>query len=62
MSLTYTWWQDEEYYLGYLNDFPEYQTQGSDLNELQRNLIDLYKDIQSDEIPFVRHTAELVLT
>ena len=59
--LSYTYWQDGEYYLGYLNDFPDYHTQGQSLEELKENLKSLYKDLQEEGIPYIRHTSELVI-
>lgn len=61
MALQYTWWQTENFFVGYLNDFPDYETQGQTLSELQENLLDLYKDIAAEEVPFVRHVSELVI-
>lgn len=54
MALQYTWWQTENFFVGHLNDFPDYETQGQTLSELQENLTDLYKDIAAEEVPFVR--------
>ena len=45
--------------LGYLEEFPDYLTQGETLPELEENLRDLYRDLTSGEIPGVRRVAEL---
>ncbi len=55
----YIYWQDEEMYLGYLQEFPDYLTQGESLAELQENLRELYEDLTSGKIPGVRRAAEL---
>ena len=47
-------WQDNGMWLGYLEEFPDYMTQGQTLEELQSNLRDLYKDLTSGVIPGVR--------
>ena len=60
-TVKYTCWQDGEFYLGYLNDYPDYQTQGYSKEELIANLKDLLQDIESDEIPYLRKVEELVL-
>jgi len=57
----YTWWQDGDFYLGYLNAYPDYETQGFSLDELQKSLIELYVDIESGSIPYVRHVSELII-
>lgn len=60
MSTTkYTYWKDAEMWLGYLEEFPDYWTQGESLNELRENLKELYQELTSGEIPGVRRVAEL---
>lgn len=46
-------------WLGYLEEFPDYLTQGESLKELEENLLDLYRDLTSGEIPGIRRVAEL---
>ena len=46
-------------WLGYLEEFPDYMTQGESLAELEDNLRDLYRDLTSGEIPGIRRVAEL---
>ncbi len=46
-------------WLGYLEEFPDYLTQGESRAELEEHLRDLYKDLTSGEIPGVRKVAEL---
>lgn len=58
-SIRYIYWQDEDMWLGYLEEFPDYMTQGETLGELKENLKDLYKDLTSGSIPGVRRIAEL---
>ncbi|MGH9722634.1 MAG: type II toxin-antitoxin system HicB family antitoxin [Bryobacteraceae bacterium] len=57
----YVHWQDHGVWLGYLEEFPDYLTQGETLDELQENLVDLYKDLTSGEIPGIRRVAELTV-
>lgn len=58
-NLSYTWWKDDHHYIGFLNDFPDYETQGESAAELENNLREIYMDIQSGDIPFIRHISEL---
>ena len=60
-TLKYTFWQDGEFYLGYLNDYPDYQTQGSSKEELLENLKDLLSDLESGEVPFIRKVEEMAI-
>jgi hypothetical protein len=55
----YVHWQDGEMWLGCLEEFPDYLTQGESLAELEDNLRDLYQDLSSGAIPGVRRVAEL---
>ena len=52
-------WEDGQTWLGYLEEFPDYLTQGASRAELEENLRDLYRDLTSGEIPGVRRVAEL---
>ena len=56
-----TYWKDDEFYIGYLNDYPDYHTQGLSKEELVENLKDLLRDIESEQIPFVRTVEEIVV-
>lgn len=47
-------WQDGNMWLGYLEEYPDYMTQGETFDELKENLRDLYKDLSSGVIPSVR--------
>ena len=57
----FTYWQDGDAWLGYLDDFPDYLTQGESLEDLQENLKDLFDDLTSGAVPGVRRVAELAL-
>ena len=50
----FTYWQDGGYYLGFPNDYPDYQTQGMSKEELVGNLKDLLADLESGGVPYVR--------
>ena len=50
---TYTYWQDDGVWLGYLDEFPDYRTQAPSFAELEANLLDLYRYLAGGEIPFV---------
>jgi hypothetical protein len=57
----FTYWQDGEMWLGYLDQYPDYMTQGTSLEDLKEHLLDLYKDLSSGVIPHVRQHSELEL-
>jgi hypothetical protein len=54
-------WQEDDAWLGYLDEYPDYWTQGSSLDDLKEHLKDLYQDIQSGQIPGIRKADELML-
>jgi predicted RNase H-like HicB family nuclease len=59
--MQYTFWQDGDFFIGYLNDYPDYQTQGYSKEELIENLKDLLNDLESEEVPFIKKVEELVI-
>ena len=60
-TLEFTYWQDGEFYLGHLNDYPDYQTQGYSKEELIDNLKDLLVDLESGQVPYIRKVEELAV-
>ena len=59
MNIRYVCWQDGDRWLGYLEEHPDYQTQGESLADLEEHLRDLHKDLASGIIPCVRKLAQL---
>ncbi|MDB9307318.1 hypothetical protein PN471_01320 [Aphanizomenon sp. CS-733/32] len=55
----YIYWQEEDMFIGYLEEYPDYWTQGNSLEELQENLLDLYQEFSSNNITAIRKIAEL---
>ncbi|MCK5524954.1 MAG: hypothetical protein KAI83_17645 [Thiomargarita sp.] len=47
-------------WLGYLDEYNDYMTQGQTMDELKENIIDIYKELTNDQIHAVRYHAELV--
>lgn len=60
-TLNFTYWQDGNDWIGHLDEFPDYSTQGASLDDLKAHLLDLYRELTSGTIPNVRRRAELVL-
>jgi predicted RNase H-like HicB family nuclease len=55
----FVYWQEDEMWIGYLEEYPDYMTQGETLDELKENLRDLYKEFKDGTIPNVRRVSEL---
>ena len=60
-SVKYIFWQDREFFLGYLNEYPDYCTQGYSKDELLENLKDLLIDLESGEVPCIRKVEEMAV-
>jgi predicted RNase H-like HicB family nuclease len=58
-TIGYVYWQEDEMWLGYLEEFPDYWTQGTSLDDLQEHLKDVYQDVTSGAVPNVRRVAQL---
>jgi len=58
-AIKYIYWQDEDMWLGYLEEYPDYWTQGETMEELEENLRDIYRELTSGSIPYVRRVGEL---
>ena len=60
MTLKFTYWkEDSGWWLGYLNDYPEYWTQGEDFEDLKEQLKDLYTQIKEGWLTSDKETGEL---
>lgn len=61
-TVKYVYWQQDDAWLGYLQDYPDYWTQGETLDDLLEHLKDLYLDLTSGQLPGVRKVGELVVS
>ena len=57
-SIKLTHWRDGQYFIGHLNEYPDYETQGLSKEELVDNLKALWLDIESGEVPYIRKLEE----
>jgi predicted RNase H-like HicB family nuclease len=60
-TLKFVYYQEGDMWVGWLEEFPDYRTQGASLDDLKENLKDLYQDISTDKIPNARRRGELVI-
>ncbi len=44
-QLKFVYWQEGDAWLGYLQEYPDYWTQGQTLDDLQDHLKDLYQNL-----------------
>jgi predicted RNase H-like HicB family nuclease len=55
------YWEEDGGWLGYLQDYPDYWTQGETLEDLKDHLKDLYQDVTSGQIPGIRKVEDMVI-
>jgi predicted RNase H-like HicB family nuclease len=60
-TIKFIYYQENDMWLGWLEEFPDYRTQGTNLEELKENLKDLYQDLSTGKIPYARRYGELVV-
>ncbi len=58
-TVKYVYWQDGDAWLGYLEEYPDYWTQGETLGDLMEHLKDLHHDLSGGHVPGARRVGEL---
>ena len=61
MKIEFTHWKDGGFYIGFINQYPEYETQGETLEGLKEHLADLWKDLETDSVPYSRKVGQLLV-
>jgi predicted RNase H-like HicB family nuclease len=49
-TVKYVHWQEDDAWIGYLEQYPDYWTQGENLDDLIDHLKDLYRDLSGGHI------------
>ncbi len=57
----FVYYQENDMWVGWFEEYPDYWTQGATLDELKESLKDIYEDLSAGEIPHIRRTGELVV-
>ena len=57
----FIFYQEDDMFIGWLEEFPDYRTQGESLAELKENLQDIYAELTSGRIPKVYQVGELLV-
>jgi predicted RNase H-like HicB family nuclease len=58
-KIGFTYWQDGKDWLGYLDEFPDYVTQGESLADLKEHLLDLQRDLLGGACDAAHRAAEI---
>ena len=57
----FVYYQEDEMWIGWLEEYPDYRTQGENIEELKENLKDIYEELNSGRMPYVHRVGELVI-
>jgi hypothetical protein len=60
-TMKFVYYQEEDMWVGWLEEYPDYRSQGITLDDLKENLKDIYRDLSSGDIPHIRRRGELVI-
>ena len=51
MKLNIVYKKEKEWFIGHIQEYPDYESQGKTLDELKENLIEIYYDINKGLVP-----------
>jgi predicted RNase H-like HicB family nuclease len=57
----FVYYQENDMFVGWLEEYPDYCTQGASLEELKENLKDIYEDLNAGKIPHARKIGQLTI-
>ena len=60
-TVKFIYYQEDDIWVGWLEEYPDYRSQGKTLDELQENLKDIYGDLSAGKIPHFRRYGELTV-
>ena len=61
-TVRFVYWEQDGVWIGYLQDYPDYWTQGETLDDLKDHLRDLYRDLSLEAVSGIRRVEELVVS
>ena len=61
-TVRFIYYKEDDMWIGYLEEYPDYMTQDGTLEELKENLKDIYEELNSGRIPRVHKVGELEVT
>ena len=54
MKINILYKEEKEWFVGHIQEYPDYESQGKSLEELRDNLIEIYDDIRKGLVPDAR--------
>ena len=61
MKVSIIYKEEDGWYVGHIQQYPDYESQGKTLEELKKNLLDIYNDIKNGLVPDVKPSKVLEL-
>lgn len=61
-SIKFVYWEEDGAWIGHIQDYPDYWTQGETLDDLREHLKDLYRDFTGGQLSGIRKVDELVIS
>ena len=55
-------WQQDEAWMGYIQDYPDYWTHGESLDDLREHLKDLHSELSAGMIAGARSVEDLIVS
>lgn len=60
-TVKFVYWEEDGGWLGYLQEYPDYWTQGETFDDLKEHLADLYRDLAGGAVPGARKVGDLIV-
>lgn len=60
-TIKIVYWEEDGAWIGYVQDYPDYWTQGETLDDLREHLKEIYQDMSSGHIPGIRRVEEIAV-
>lgn len=57
----FVYYQEGDWWVGWLEEFPDYRSQGRSLEALKDNLREIFSELNSGRIPLVRRVGEIAV-
>ena len=51
MKINIVYRKKNDWFVGHMQEYPDYESQGKTMDELKENLLDIYDDIQNGLVP-----------
>lgn len=61
MKISIIYKEEDGWYVGHIQQYPDYESQGKTLDELKENLLDIYNDIKNGLVPDIKPSKVLEL-